>query len=95
MKIAVIIDNETASAAEATAISFIGRPNTRIFGERSCRLSTGNSAFELSNGVIFKLTTAIMEDRNQNPNGEQVAPDESFNTTNDLQAHVQEWLVEE
>lgn len=94
-KVAVIIDNQTASAAEATAISFIGRPNTRIFGERSCGLSTGNAAFELSNGAIFNLTTAIMADRDQNPFGEQITPDEAFNNSADLNARVLEWLTEE
>lgn len=95
IKVAVIIDNQTASAAEATGISFIGRPNTRLFGERSCGLSTGNSAFELSNGAIFNLTTAIMADRDQNAFGEKITPDESFNNANDLQTRVEAWLTED
>ncbi len=95
IKVAVIIDNQTASAGEATAISFLGRPNTRVFGERSCGLSTGNTLFELSNGGKFNLTTAIMADRNQNPFGENIIPDESFIDTNDLQTRVEEWLMED
>lgn len=95
MKVAIIIDNQTASAGEATAISFIGRPNTRIFGERSCGLSTGNTSFDLSNGAIFNLTTAIMADRNQTPFGEHLTPDESFLNAEDLQTRVEEWLLEE
>ncbi|MDW3193517.1 MAG: S41 family peptidase [Cytophagales bacterium] len=94
LKIAVIIDSETASAGEATAISFIGRANTRIFGQRSCGLSTGNTAFELSNGAIFNLTTAIMADREQNSFGEKVSPDELLNNSMDLNARVLEWLAE-
>ncbi len=95
IKVAVIIDNETASAAEATAISFIGRSNTRLFGERSCGLSTGNSAFELSNGAIFNLTTAIMADRDQNPFGEKVTPDESVTDSEELEARIEAWLAED
>lgn len=95
IKVAVMIDNQTASAAEATAISFTGRPNTRLFGERSCGLSTGNTAFELSNGAIFNLTTAVMADRNQNPFGEQVVPDESFANAAELEVSIVSWLSED
>lgn len=95
MKVAIIIDNQTASAGEATAISFLGKSNTRIFGERSCGLSTGNTSFDLSNGAIFNLTTAIMADRNQNLFGGQLVPEETFTNAVDLQTRVEEWLQEE
>lgn len=95
IKVAVIIDNQTASAGEATAISFIGRPNTRIFGEASCGLSTGNSLFELSNGADFLLTTAVMADREQNAFGEKIFPDEIFSNALELEQRVTTWLLED
>ena len=95
IKVAVIINNQTASAGEATAISFMARPNTRIFGERSCGLSTGNTLYELSNGGEFILTTSIMADREQTPFGEEIVPDESFNNPEELQSRVVAWLSED
>ena len=94
-KVAVIIDNLTISSGEATAISFIGRPNTRFFGEASCGLSTANRAYSLSNGDLFVLTTSVMADRNKNPYGGAIEPDETFDNAEDLTARVIEWLQEE
>lgn len=94
-KVAVIMDNITASSSEATAISFIGRPNTRFFGTASCGLSTGNIGFQLSDGARFALTASTMADRNKNKCGGQIEPDETFDNSEDLQARVEQWLAEE
>lgn len=94
-KVAVIIDNITASSGEATAISFIGRPNTRFFGTASCGLSTANRTYQLSNGASFILTVSTMADREKNLFGGQILPDETFDNVADLQARVEEWLLEE
>lgn len=75
-KVAVLIDNGTASSGEALAISFKGRPSTRFFGASTCGLSTANSGFTLSDGAQLWLTVSVMADRNQNRFGKAVDPDE-------------------
>lgn len=94
-KVAVIIDNQTASSGEAAAISFIGRPNTRFFGAASCGLSTANITYPLSNGAFFILTVSTMADRDKNKFGGQIQPDETFDNSTDLQARIETWLLED
>ncbi|MFN9320723.1 MAG: S41 family peptidase [Chitinophagales bacterium] len=62
-KIAVLIDNKTASAAEMTAISLIGLPNVKLFGQTSAGKTTGNRIFNLSNGSMIALSTSWAIDR--------------------------------
>jgi carboxyl-terminal processing protease len=76
-RVAVLIDNGTASSGEATVISFIGRPNTRLFGTPSCGLSTANGTFPLSDGSTLFLTVSTMADRNKNLFGGRINPDET------------------
>ena len=93
-KVAVIIDSSTASSGEATLISFIGRPDTRIFGLASCGLSTANAGFSISNGDQLILTVSDMADRSKNVYGVQVNPDETFDDSASLKERVIEWLNE-
>jgi carboxyl-terminal processing protease len=74
-KVAVLIDQLTASSGEAIAISFIGRPNTKLFGTPTCGLSTSNANYTLSDGATLILTVAVMADRNKNKKGDVIAPD--------------------
>lgn len=46
--VAVLTDDGTASAAEATAISFRGRPHTRSFGSPTAGVPSGNITFPLA-----------------------------------------------
>lgn len=74
-KVAVLLDVATASSGEAIAISFKNRANTSSFGSPTCGLSTGNSAFTLSDNSILALTTTIMSDRAKNVYGRKIEPD--------------------
>jgi len=73
--VAVLTDGRTASAGEAVAIAFRGRPNTRSFGAPTWGVSTANSAFPLSDGAVIVLTVATMADRFGNVYGGEVVPD--------------------
>lgn len=73
--IAVLIGPKTTSSGEIVAISFIGKPNTKLFGEPTCGLSTGNENFELSDGALLFLTTVIDADRNNMLYGGKINPD--------------------
>ena len=75
-RVAVLVDNGVASSGEATFIAFRGRPNTRSFGMATCGLSTANSGYQLSDGALLNLTVATMANRDRQPYGGQVPPDE-------------------
>ncbi|MFM9840358.1 MAG: S41 family peptidase [Cyclobacteriaceae bacterium] len=94
-KVAVLIGLRTSSSGEATAISFIGRPNTKLFGLSStCGLSTANAAFTLSDNAQLFLTVSFMADRNLKKYGVPVPPDSLVNgTTNDLTSSAINWIL--
>jgi len=74
-KIAVLIGKATASSGEATAVSFIGKEDTRFFGVETAGLTTGNAAFELKDGARLFLTTTIFVDRIKKKYGATIKPD--------------------
>ncbi|MEO8619560.1 MAG: S41 family peptidase [bacterium] len=74
--VAVLTGPRTASSGEAVAISFIGRPRTRLFGLPTAGLSTANSTMTLPDGAMILLTTAVEADRTGKRYGEKIAPDE-------------------
>ena len=78
-KIAILINNKTASSAEAIAVAFIGLPNTRFFGNATRGLTTGNSTIILSDSSTIFLMTVIYADRNKKLYGKQIIPDEIAN----------------
>lgn len=99
--VAVLVDSSTAKSAEAVAIAFHGRPNTRFFGQHTAGMSTAVQGFRLSDGAEIYLTTAIDADRNGKvfPNG--LTPDQVFpavtsmpQETNDAVLNAaEEWLA--
>ncbi|HKY54481.1 MAG TPA: S41 family peptidase, partial [Anaerolineales bacterium] len=88
--VAVLIGPQTASAGEATAISFRGRPNTRFFGAASYGLTTGNEMFPLSDGAIILLTTVVELDRTGQEYGGKILPDV---VTSNPESEASEWLL--
>ncbi|WP_256838931.1 S41 family peptidase [Ornithinimicrobium faecis] len=60
--VAVLIDNGTASAAEAVTTAFHGQPGAQIIGQRTAGLATGNISQPLADGSTILLTTAWMVD---------------------------------
>lgn len=90
-KIAVLVSRRTASSGEATMIAFKQQFNVRFFGTNSCGLSTANSSFQLSDGTVLFLTTAITADRNQLKYGERVPVDQKSSPEDAILLAV-EWL---
>jgi len=74
-KIAVLINSKTGSSGEMTAISFIGLPNVKLFGEPSAGFTTINSTFYLSDGMQFFLTTNFIADRTYKIYNDRIIPD--------------------
>lgn len=76
-KIAVLISGSTASSGEATALAFVGRPNTRLLGAASCGLSTGNQGYDLPfYGYKLNLFTVRIGDRTGKVYGMEIVPNE-------------------
>jgi hypothetical protein len=74
--VAVLVDNSTASSAEAITIAFHGRPATRSFGSRTAGKSTAVQPFKLDDGAELYLTTAIDADRSGKAYPDGFTPDQ-------------------
>lgn len=74
--VAVLVDGFTASSGEATLIAFIGRPDTRTFGEPTSGAATVPQYFAFSDGAGVVLAAAWMADRNGGTYDAEVQPDE-------------------
>jgi carboxyl-terminal processing protease len=61
--LAILTSRKTLSSGEAVLISFLGRPNTRTFGEPTGGLPTANAPFQLCDKSWLMLTTALEADR--------------------------------
>ncbi len=76
-KVAVLI-GMTGSAGEAVAATFVGRPNTRLFGAHgTCGQTTGIMGITLSDGAILGIASTFMADRNKNKFMGSIMPDET------------------
>ena len=99
--VAVLVDSSTASSAEAIAIAFHGRAETRFFGSRTAGKSTAVQPFKLDDGAELYLTTAIDADRTGKQFPDGFTPDQVFPSTTVLQPEnsdpvvlaAQAWLV--
>ncbi len=100
--VAVLVDNSTASSAEAITIAFHGRPASRSFGNRTAGKSTAVQPFKLDDGAELYLTTAIDADRSGKAYPDGFTPDQviSFNggsmpleTNDQVLMAAQVWLV--
>jgi carboxyl-terminal processing protease len=74
--VAVLVDNSTASSAEAITIAFHGRPASRSFGSRTAGKSTAVQPFKLDDGAELYLTTAIDADRSGKAYPDGFTPDQ-------------------
>jgi carboxyl-terminal processing protease len=91
-KIAILINSNTASSAEMTAVTFIGLPNARLFGQPSAGYTTANSDFNLSNGWKLYLATNLIADRNHKVYSNKVIPDFIVEIDTEVSA-AEAWLL--
>lgn len=73
--VAVLLDRSTASSGEAVAISFIGRPRERPFGEHTAGFSTSNEMYPPSDGASLFFCVGIEADRTGHRYPEGIEPD--------------------
>ncbi len=76
--VAVLMDDGTASSAEAIAVAFHARPDTRFFGQHTAGKSTAAQGFHLDDGAELYLTTAIDADRTGKQFPDGLAPDQPY-----------------
>jgi len=74
--VAVLIGPRTASSGEITAMAFIGRPATRLFGQPSGGFTTGNELMPLSDGAELNLAVYAEADRTRRRHTGPLVPDE-------------------
>ncbi|MDR2235800.1 MAG: S41 family peptidase [Chryseobacterium sp.] len=75
LKIAVLIGPNTASSGEIAAISFIGKPNAKTFGQPSAGYTSGNRLFVLKDRRNLLLATSYEMDRTGKEYIENIQPD--------------------
>jgi C-terminal processing protease CtpA/Prc len=73
-KIAVLQGEKTASSGEAILVAFLGKKNVRTFGRKTATYSTANESFDLTNGSILWVTTAVYADRDLNKYPDGILP---------------------
>ncbi|MFZ1806258.1 MAG: S41 family peptidase [Cyclobacteriaceae bacterium] len=91
-KVAVLMDHATTNAAEAVAITFIGKTNARSFGPLTCGRAGGNQTFSLSDGSVLYLTVAFLADRNETDQRGQLTPDELVDDPAMIFDKAVEWI---
>jgi hypothetical protein len=75
--VAVLIDGDTGSSGEFTAMAFKGRVHTRFFGEDTAGFVTANSTYSLPDGAILVVTSAFAKDRNRTLYRKALTPDKA------------------
>lgn len=75
LPIAVLTSGQTGSSGEIVVVSFIGNDQTRLFGQATWGLTTGNGDFELPDGARIFLASTIYSDRNGNQFHGPIVPD--------------------
>lgn len=76
-KIAVLIGSNTGSSGEMTAIAFIGKENTKLFGQTTAGYTTTNQDYELPNGAQLYLASGYVSDRKNTIYPKSLQPDVS------------------
>lgn len=95
-KVAVLIGPCTSSSGEMTTVAFIGRNNTRLFGQPTGGYTTANRTFVLSDGSNLLLASSYVADRNQKKYLNKITPDERVVSVSGLDVEVkaaEKWLL--
>lgn len=95
--VAVLISSQTGSAGEAAAITFVGRPHTRFFGEQTGGATTATELHEMPDGAVLRVSSGLYQDRTGKAYEHGLQPDtevRSFTESRDrvLEA-AHEWLA--
>jgi carboxyl-terminal processing protease len=95
-EIAVLIGPRTGSSGEMTAITFIGKPNTRFFGEPTAGYLTANMMYALADGSKLLLAASYTADKNGKKYLDKIYPDVTVKPSKDQDAVIAtavDWLL--
>jgi C-terminal processing protease CtpA/Prc len=73
--VAILIGNQTASAAEIVAIAFKSVPRSRSFGQQTVGLPVGNVSFVMDDKAVVYITRSILTDLQGMKYTDPVQPD--------------------
>ena len=99
-KIAVLVNSKTASSGEMTAISLLGLPNVKSFGQPTAGFTTTNSTFYFPNGTQLFLASHYVADQKFKLYPERIRPDVIMNTPNtfnddEILEYSKKWILED
>lgn len=89
--VALLLDSQTASSGETTAVAFIGRAGVRSFGSRTAGLTSAIVRYPMPDGAILGIATAHVRDRTGREYDRFVVPDEPVDPDAALAAALR-WL---
>lgn len=94
LPVAVLVGPVTLSSGSITALSFRGRPRTRLFGEPTASgYTTGNDWFALTGDVALNLATGVFRDRTGREYRDAVEPDVFVRGVTDFDAPERDDVV--
>ena len=91
-KIAVLISDKTASSGEMTAISLLGRENSKTFGNKTAGYTTANAMYKLSNGATLLLAVSYSMDKNKKKYTDGINPEVWIEENEDILGGAVKWL---
>lgn len=95
LPVAVVYGNQTGSAGEVVAISFIGKPNARSFGQHTSGATTRVDNLILHDGAALNLACGWDVDRNGKVYEAGVEPDTTTGTHEEALAAAKEWILKQ
>ena len=79
--VAVLIGNGTVTGGEQTAVAFIGRPSTRLFGGPTGASPIVAPNVRMADGAVLRVPTWVPVDRDGNGHPTSILPDETVGDT--------------
>ncbi|SHJ27670.1 Peptidase family S41 [Mesonia phycicola] len=92
LKIAVLINGNTASSGEATAIALMNNPNIKFFGSKSAGYTTSNKSISLKNNDLLILTSGVMTDYKKKKYWNGINPRIIISNNSDLVKEITDWF---
>lgn len=93
LPVAVLINSQTGSSGEMTALAFKGLPQVKFFGRPTAGYTTGNNFYNLYDGAALQLTTSRVIDRTGKVyENEAIQPDI---VTDQALEEAKQWLKEQ
>lgn len=92
LKIAVLINGNTASSGEATAIALMSNSNIKFFGNKSAGYTTSNKSISLKNEDILILTSGVMTDYKKREYWNGIKPQIKVSNEKKLESELRKWF---